>query len=146
MVGSVVLEESPGGKAGQHYYQVDGLARFLPPDAQIGGHSTVLESFSAALVLAEQFLDGTVQGLEEGLDLVELDVYSLALAAEDVRPLDRDALAPLLAELDPVTVQAGSIDGLRFLPHRVSWQAMLYDHAARRRSYQLLAEAFGLRG
>jgi len=63
------------------------------------------------------------------LDLVELDVYSLAPAAGDVRALDASALAPLTAALEPATVRAGTIDGLRFLPHRVSWQAMLYDHA-----------------
>lgn len=63
------------------------------------------------------------------LDLVELDVYSLAPSAADVRLLDAAALAPLTAALEPATVRAGTIDGLRFLPHRVSWQAMLYDHA-----------------
>lgn len=62
------------------------------------------------------------------LDLVELDVYSLAPAADDVRVLDEAQLSDLLAVLEPATVRAGTIDGLRFLPHRVSWQAMLYDH------------------
>lgn len=61
------------------------------------------------------------------LDLVELDVHSLALAADDVRVLDADALAGVVSALEPATVRAGTIDGLRFLPHRVSWQAMLYD-------------------
>jgi ABC-type glycerol-3-phosphate transport system substrate-binding protein len=63
------------------------------------------------------------------LDLVELDVYSLAPAADDVRRLDDADLADLTAALEPATVRAGTIDGLRFLPHRVTWQAMLYDHA-----------------
>lgn len=63
------------------------------------------------------------------IDLVELDVYSLAPAAHDVRPLDAAALADLTAALEPATVRAGTIDGLRFLPHRVSWQAMLYNEA-----------------
>jgi len=63
------------------------------------------------------------------LDLVELDVYSLALAAGDVARLDDAALAPLVAELDPAAVRAGTIDGLRFLPHRVSWQALVYDRS-----------------
>jgi len=62
------------------------------------------------------------------LDLVELDVYSLALAAGDVAALDEDELATTLAALNPATVEAGRIDGLRFLPHRLSWQALLYDH------------------
>jgi ABC-type glycerol-3-phosphate transport system substrate-binding protein len=63
------------------------------------------------------------------LDLVELDVYSLAPAADDVRALDAAPLRDLLDALEPATVRAGTIEGLRFLPHRVSWQAMLYDHA-----------------
>src|SRR5262249_38979589 len=64
------------------------------------------------------------------LDLVELDVYSLAPAAPDVRVLAGGALADLTARLEPATVRAGTVDGLRFLPHRVSWQALLYDHEA----------------
>lgn len=63
------------------------------------------------------------------LDLVELDVYSLAPAAADVAVLDEAALAPDLAALAPAAVQVGRIDGLRFLPHRLTWQALLYDHA-----------------
>jgi ABC-type glycerol-3-phosphate transport system substrate-binding protein len=63
------------------------------------------------------------------LDLVELDVYSLAAAARDVAVLDRTEVGDLLDELDPTAVRAGTVDGLRFLPHRVSWQALIYDHA-----------------
>jgi multiple sugar transport system substrate-binding protein len=63
------------------------------------------------------------------LDLVELDVYSLAPAARHVAALDERELAPLLEALEPAAVRAGMIDGLRFLPHRVSWQALVYDHA-----------------
>ena len=63
------------------------------------------------------------------LDLVELDVYSLAAAARDVAVLSRADVADLLDELDPAAVRAGTVDGLRFLPHRVSWQALIYDHA-----------------
>lgn len=64
------------------------------------------------------------------LDLVELDVYSLAAAAGDVAVLDDSALAGELGALQPGAVDAGRIDGLRFLPHRLAWQAMLYDHEA----------------
>jgi ABC-type glycerol-3-phosphate transport system substrate-binding protein len=63
------------------------------------------------------------------LDLVELDIYSLAAAAGDVAPLDTEALAAELDALVPAAVQAGRIDGLRFLPHRLSWQALIYNHA-----------------
>ena len=63
------------------------------------------------------------------LDLVELDVYSLAAAARDVAVLDRAEVGSLVDALEPAAVRAGDIDGLRFLPHRVSWQALVYDHA-----------------
>jgi ABC-type glycerol-3-phosphate transport system substrate-binding protein len=63
------------------------------------------------------------------IDLVELDVYSLAPAKEHVAVLDPADLRDLVAALDPAAVRAGTIDGLRFLPHRVTWQALIYDHA-----------------
>jgi len=63
------------------------------------------------------------------LDLVELDVYSLAAAAPDVTALDEAALAPERAALLPQAVAAGRLDGLRFLPHRLTWQALIYNHA-----------------
>ncbi len=63
------------------------------------------------------------------LDLVELDVYSLAVAASDVAALDAAQLAPELQALEPQALAAGEIDGLRFLPHRLSWQALVYNHA-----------------
>jgi ABC-type glycerol-3-phosphate transport system substrate-binding protein len=61
------------------------------------------------------------------LDLVELDVYSLALAKDDVAVLDAAALAPVVDALEPETLAAGTLDGLRFLPFRVSWEALIYD-------------------
>ena len=64
------------------------------------------------------------------LDLVELDVYSLAAARDDVIALDEIALQPELAVLQPEAVQVGRFDGVRFLPHRITWQALLYDHDA----------------
>ena len=62
------------------------------------------------------------------LDLVELDVYSLAAAAPEVALLDDPALAGVLPALAPAALAAGTVDGVRFLPHRVAWQALLYDH------------------
>ena len=59
------------------------------------------------------------------LDLVELDVYSLAPAAPHVAVLRPDELGDLLDGLDPAAVAAGTIDGLRFVPHRLSWQALI---------------------
>jgi ABC-type glycerol-3-phosphate transport system substrate-binding protein len=63
------------------------------------------------------------------LDLVELDVYSLAAAAPSVAALDVAVLSPDLDALAPQALQAGRSDGLRFLPHRVAWQALIYNHA-----------------
>jgi ABC-type glycerol-3-phosphate transport system substrate-binding protein len=62
------------------------------------------------------------------LDLVELDVYSLAPSARYVMSLNAADLSPELEVLAPQALQAGRIDGLRFLPHRVSWQALIYNH------------------
>jgi ABC-type glycerol-3-phosphate transport system substrate-binding protein len=59
------------------------------------------------------------------IDLVELDVYSLAPAGAAVRILDPGP--DLVDALDPTAVRAGTIDGLRFLPHRLLWQALVYD-------------------
>ena len=64
------------------------------------------------------------------LDLVELDVYSLPAAAADVAVLDEADVTPPLDALEPEAVQAGRVDGLRFLPQRLTWQALLYNHAA----------------
>ncbi|MFQ5667502.1 MAG: extracellular solute-binding protein [Candidatus Binatia bacterium] len=63
------------------------------------------------------------------LDLVELDVYSLAVVKDDVMVLDPERLRPELEALEPQAVQAGRMDGLRFLPHRLAWQALIYNHA-----------------
>lgn len=67
------------------------------------------------------------------LDLVELDVYSLSVAAAHVAALDESELGPDLDALAPPAVEAGRIDGpqgvrLRYLPHRVTWQALVYNH------------------
>lgn len=62
------------------------------------------------------------------LDLVELDVYSLPMAAKDVAALRDEEVGDTVAALSPAAVRAGRIDGLRFLPHRVSWQALIYNH------------------
>ncbi|HEY8514617.1 MAG TPA: extracellular solute-binding protein [Candidatus Binatia bacterium] len=93
------------------------------------------ETGERVVVVPQQYADirralAAESAAERGtLDLVELDVYSLAPAANDVRVLDEAALGDVLEALEPATVRAGTIDGLRFLPHRVSWQALLYDHA-----------------
>jgi ABC-type glycerol-3-phosphate transport system substrate-binding protein len=63
------------------------------------------------------------------LDLVELDVYSLAAAAQQVSPLGAAALSPEMDALEPQALRAGRINGLRFLPQRVGWQALIYNHA-----------------
>ncbi len=62
------------------------------------------------------------------IDLVELDVYSLAAAAPYVLPLDGTDVQSELDVMAPASLAAGRINGLRFLPHRLSWQALVYDH------------------
>ena len=62
------------------------------------------------------------------LDLVELDVYSLAMSARDVAVLPAADLGAELTALVPQAVDAGRLDGLRFLPHRLAWQALIYNH------------------
>ena len=65
------------------------------------------------------------------LDLVELDVYALAAAAADASPIAPDELGALVDDLDGAALDAGRMNGtLRFVPHRLSWQAVVYDHAA----------------
>jgi ABC-type glycerol-3-phosphate transport system substrate-binding protein len=61
------------------------------------------------------------------LDLVELDVYSLAAVAPYVAVLDIGKIGPTLDALAPFARQAGQVDGLRFLPQRIAWQALIYD-------------------
>ena len=69
------------------------------------------------------------------IDLAEFDVYSLAPVAAQMMDLRRPdaggphpALGDILPALEPAARRAGALDGLRFLPLRVAWQAMLYDH------------------
>jgi ABC-type glycerol-3-phosphate transport system substrate-binding protein len=65
------------------------------------------------------------------IDLVELDVYALAPAAPHVVPLDPADVGVDLARFDAEAIRAGTIDGgLRFLPQRLGWEAMIYDSAA----------------
>ena len=91
------------------------------------------ESGQRVHVVAQQYpeirraLAAEAVGGGGALDLVELDVYSLALSAEDVRPLEDAALGPTLDALEPAALRAGEFHGLRFLPYRLSWQALLYD-------------------
>ncbi len=83
------------------------------------------------VVVAQQYADIRRALRAEGaagrgtIDLAELDVYSLAPSAASVRTIAPPA--EVLAALDPAAVRAGTIDGLRFLPHRLSWQALVYD-------------------
>ncbi|MDX2169082.1 MAG: extracellular solute-binding protein [Deltaproteobacteria bacterium] len=116
------------------------LAAALLP-SELPAYRTVLDDFERAhgwrvVVVPQQYADirralaaEAVAGAGT-LDLVELDIYSLAAAARDVTQLDEAGLAAELAALAAAPLQAGRIDGLRFLPHRLTWQALIYDHAA----------------
>jgi multiple sugar transport system substrate-binding protein len=82
------------------------------------------------VVVAQQYpeirraLAAEAGGGAGALDLVELDVHSLALAAGHARALELGALG---GELDAGALRAGRFEGLRFAPYRLSWQALLYD-------------------
>jgi len=116
------------------------LAIALLP-SELPGYRAVLADFEAETglrvqVVAQQYaeirraLAAESAGGGGALDLVELDVYSLAAAAPLVAPLPAEALGPELAALEPAALAAGRSDGLRFVPHRVSWQALLWDSEA----------------
>src|SRR6266404_4424316 len=114
------------------------VAAILP--GELPAYRAVVGEFEHAtgtrvVVVPEQYADvrraiaaETAAG-QGTIDLVELDVYSLAAAAGDVAVLDAPSLRSILEVLEPAAVRAGMIDGPRFLPHRMSWQAMIYDHA-----------------
>jgi multiple sugar transport system substrate-binding protein len=112
------------------------LAVALLP-GELPAYRAVLTDFERAtgqrtVVVPQQYADirralaAEAAGGHGTLDLVELDVYSLAPSAPYVAVLDAGELADVL---DPAALRAGTIEGLRFLPHRVTWQALLYDHA-----------------
>ena len=63
------------------------------------------------------------------LDLVELDVYTLAAAAPDIMVLDDEQLSREAEALQPQALEVGRIDGWRFLPHRLQWPALIYNHS-----------------
>jgi len=108
---------------------------------ELPAYRQVLEGFETATgnrvrVVAQQYpeirraLAAEAAGGQGTLDLVELDVFNLAPVAGDVAQLDEKDFGKELAALDPAAAEAGRVDGLRFLPHRLSWQALLYDHEA----------------
>lgn len=108
--------------------------------SELGPYREVLEEFERAsgrsvVVVPQQYPDIRRALAAEAaagsgtLDLVELDVYSLAPSAHHVQVLRSPGLVGDLDVLSPGALRAGTIDGLRFLPHRVSWQALVYDHS-----------------
>ena len=110
----------------------------LPSEVEV--YRSVLADFErqsgrAVVVVPQQYADIRRALAAEAfagrgtLDLVELDVYSLAAAAPQVTVFRAADLGADLDALAPQAVQAGRIDGLRFLPHRVAWQALIYNHA-----------------
>ena len=114
------------------------LAMALLP-SELTLYRAVVSDFERAsglhvVIVAQQYADirralAAEASADSGtLDLVELDVYSLAAAAQYVTPLDATALSPELDSLDPQALEAGRINGLRFVPHRVAWQALIYNH------------------
>jgi ABC-type glycerol-3-phosphate transport system substrate-binding protein len=108
--------------------------------AELSAYRRVIDDFEAesgrrVVIAAQQYPDIRRLLAAEAaagagtIDLAELDVYSLAPSARHVRSLDGPGFDATAAALDPAAVRAGTLDGLRFLPHRVSWQALVYNHA-----------------
>jgi ABC-type glycerol-3-phosphate transport system substrate-binding protein len=63
------------------------------------------------------------------LDLVELDLSMLGEARESVGPLDRAVNRQALRLFPASAWQAGTFGGrLYFVPHRLMWQAMIFNH------------------
>jgi ABC-type glycerol-3-phosphate transport system substrate-binding protein len=113
------------------------LAIALLP-SELPAYCAVLADFEAETgarvrVVPQQYaqirraLEAEAAGGGGALDLVELDVHSLAAAAPFAARLDAGALRSVVDALEPAALEAGTMDGLRFLPHRVGWQALLYD-------------------
>ncbi len=75
-----------------------------------------------------QALEVQARGGRGSLDLAELDLAMLGQAASDVEPLDR-IVSPNAQKLFPdVAWRAGRVDAhLYFVPHRLMWQAMIYN-------------------
>lgn len=112
-------------------------AALLP--GELAAYRDVLRDFErqsglAVIVVPQQYADIRRALAAEAfagsgtLDLVELDVYALASAADHVALLDEADLAHALAAMVTSAVDAGRFDGLRFLPHRLAWQALIYNH------------------
>jgi ABC-type glycerol-3-phosphate transport system substrate-binding protein len=108
--------------------------------SELPAYRSVLDEFTRqtglrVVVVPQQYADirralaAEAHASSGTLDLVELDVYSLALSAAHVAVLDEQELRPEIDSLAVQSVAAGRVDGLRFLPHRVAWQALIYDHA-----------------
>ncbi|MGB5875699.1 MAG: extracellular solute-binding protein [Bacteroidota bacterium] len=78
-------------------------------------------------------LEAEVRAGQGQLDLVELDVYMLAQVYRSVLPLDSlvGTFSAIREVVDSAAFRAGSppeADGwTHFLPHRLNWQAMVYD-------------------
>ena len=104
------------------------------------------QSGERVVVVAQQYpeirraLAAEAGGGGGALDLAELDVYSLAPAAADAGVLEADELGALGSELDAAALRAGRIEGQRFLPYRLSWQALIYDAEALARPPETWAE------
>jgi ABC-type glycerol-3-phosphate transport system substrate-binding protein len=108
--------------------------------SEVGVYRSVLADFEhetgrSVVVVPQQYADIRRALAAEAfagsgtLDLVELDVYSLAPAAQQVTTFTTADLGADLDALAPQALRAGRIDGLRFLPHRLAWQALIYNHA-----------------
>ena len=130
-----------GCHSGNPARQVTFLAALLPSEQMT--YREVLTDFShrtgiRVKLVAQQYaqireaLEAELQAGRGEIDLVELDVYLLPILADAVQPLDtfRIDLDSLRKHVPRDAWRAG-VTGkplrLRFLPHRLNWQALFYD-------------------
>ena len=130
-----------GCHSGKPARQVTFLAALLPSEQMT--YRDVLTDFSRRTgirvrLVAQQYaqireaLEAELQAGRGEIDLVELDVYLLPILADAVQPLDtfRIDLDSLRKHVPRDAWRAGVTGkplGLRFLPHRLNWQALFYD-------------------
>ncbi len=89
----------------------------------------------SVIVIPQQYseirraLAAEAHGGSGSIDVAEMDVYYLSLTASYASALDWQPRQ--LQPFSPAALRAGNLGGVqRFLPQRLNWQALIYDHEA----------------
>ncbi len=118
------------------------IAIALLPSEQVG-YRKILNDFSKEFgisvnLVAQQYdqirsvIEAEAQAGRGELDLVELDIYMLPLLEQFMQPLDSLAgpFNQLKKHVPPAAWQAGLLGNparILYLPHRLNWQALIYN-------------------